>query len=715
MTQVERYTRAQFEQALPHDKRTGAPLFELLTQDSELVYVIPVRFADGESTNKRIVVRSSINPRTEIADATGQDSIRAWVEYYYTKRSQWYSMSGAQAPHTTREPGWPERLIPKLRDLYRLALDDSLKHRRPVSARSALAQNASTSASQAAHDAARAKLGLSVRPQPAAKKARPNPTPEQVAFFENVAHGTGNVQLRAVAGSGKSTTIEWALEYLPETAHAAIFAFNKPIADAMKDRVPEGVTASTIHSLCYTAAKERFPRLRNRKAIVGSKCYFLLTDPYKDAVKRAKQERDERKIEHAQDELDHLYEVAKHVLDLVSVWKAVRVESADKMTDDKLDSLSNYYGIPTNGDRDFIFEQARRVLAESDAQVEWKIDFDDMIRVVAQGIAPAHTTYTHIMIDEAQDLNHTQIVAVLKFADSKTRVFACGDPNQSIYGFRGADAQAMPHLRDMLDAQIMTLSVTWRCPRSHVALAQKLVPEITAAPNAIEGEIRVESMRTFYATVQQPSLVLCRCNAPMIEPVYALIRQGVKAAIMGKDLGEGLVKLLKKVQKSAKLLDHDLSGILVELAEYARAEIERLESRDQGNSAQLLEDRVETIYALSEDCTTVADFEAKVDQVFDDKRTAVTFSTVHRAKGLEAEYVYILAPELMPHPRAEQDWERAQERNLLYVAWTRSKNTIVFLRSSKTDKAQWALESAHDVESIFARRAQERDELKLAA
>jgi len=58
------------------------------------------------------------------------------------------------------------------------------------------------------------------------------------------------------------------------------------------------------------------------------------------------------------------------------------------------------------------------------------------------------------------------------------------------------------------------------------------------------------------------------------------------------------------------------------------------------------------------------------------KRAQVTFSSFHRAKGLEADNVFIIKPSSMPSKRASQDWEIRQEQNIMYVAYTRAKDTI---------------------------------------
>ena len=65
------------------------------------------------------------------------------------------------------------------------------------------------------------------------------------------------------------------------------------------------------------------------------------------------------------------------------------------------------------------------------------------------------------------------------------------------------------------------------------------------------------------------------------------------------------------------------------------------------------------------------------------KGTFLTLSTVHRSKGLEYRRVYILQPEHMPLCGVMmygQDWEKVQEVNIAYVAYTRSTSDLIFLR-----------------------------------
>jgi len=58
----------------------------------------------------------------------------------------------------------------------------------------------------------------------------------------------------------------------------------------------------------------------------------------------------------------------------------------------------------------------------------------------------------------------------------------------------------------------------------------------------------------------------------------------------------------------------------------------------------------------------------------------VNLTTIHGVKGLEANRVIHLRPDLVPHPRSEKDWEREQEGNLQFVALTRAKQDLFFAR-----------------------------------
>jgi superfamily I DNA/RNA helicase len=77
---------------------------------------------------------------------------------------------------------------------------------------------------------------------------------------------------------------------------------------------------------------------------------------------------------------------------------------------------------------------------------------------------------------------------------------------------------------------------------------------------------------------------------------------------------------------------------------------------------------------------TPADLCREIEAIFDDGRAAIWLSTVHRAKGLEANDVFIIEPQQLPLRYKRQTAEQfQQELNLFYVALTRAKKSLMFV------------------------------------
>jgi len=647
---VEQFTKEQFEDALPKHRDTDKPLWESLGLDSgEYTYAIRV-MDNGQQTNKRVVVRSSINQHGHSA-AKGQDSIRVYAVYWY--KGRWRPLKKLDR-WTTRVPGWQDRMNDKIRELYKLCLADSRRYNgsKPKPKPQPKVDGSNGQLTDNAKQVL-ASLNLEQPQQQVQTKPQFKPSPYQVAIFDFVQAGTGNAVVEAVAGSGKTTTLVKALEYTDTDSNVAFVAFNRHIAKELAEKAPEHVHVSTLHSLGFGNIRKQNPRIK----VENRKLYYIIKDM-----------QDKYGYEDAQ----VLYANNRTIQRLVSLCKATLQEPTPTV----LEALCDRYGLETNGQAGLIFTATLKVFNESARQCSYRIDYDDMIWLCASGQVPCQK-FDMLFVDEAQDLNVSQIQMVLKSVRENGRVLCCGDAHQSIYGFRGADTSAIPNLIEALQATTLPLSITYRCPKSHVELAQSLVPHIEAAEWAIEGSIEHINEYNFRATVKPGDAVLCRCNAPLVKPCFSLIRDGVKAVILGRDIGQNLISLLKKVQKRARVTN--LRDTLWEMQEYVREEVEKLLDSDKGTRAQILEDKRDTILALSDGCRTVAELEQRIAQVFSDDKAGVTLSTVHKFKGGEAERVFILEPGLMPHPRCSQEWELVQEKNIQYVAYTRSKRELYFV------------------------------------
>lgn len=249
--------------------------------------------------------------------------------------------------------------------------------------------------------------------------------------------------------------------------------------------------------------------------------------------------------------------------------------------------------------------------------------------------------------------------------------------HNSIFGFRGADSNAMTNVTTRLNAQVLPLSICYRCPKSHIELAQQIVPEIEPAPNAIEGTIGWLKQYELAYHEQKPrggDLVLCRVNAPLVSYAYAFMRQGIKVTMRGRKLGEGIVALIRKLKPNS------LEELAFKARDYYDKEHAKLMKKGLDGRASALTERIETLLALMEGVDNLAQLLRLTESMFNDNsRDGIVFSTVHRAKGDEADRVFILRPDLMPHPKAKGEEQLLAEQNIKYVATTRSKNELWFV------------------------------------
>lgn len=470
------------------------------------------------------------------------------------------------------------------------------------------------------------------------------PSKYQSAIFDFVKQDDGNAVVEAVAGSGKTTTLVQALGYTDSKADVAFVAFNKHIAEELKERAPEHVHVSTLHSLGY----------ENVRKVLGGDIklnehklwdLYTVTDPFGN-----------------NDELKPT------VIKLVNLCKSTMKEP----TKDNLDYLIDHYNVEVNGDAEKVYELVPQLYDKS-IKVKEELDFSDMVYWNATGEVPAHK-FDVLFIDELQDFSEMQLRMALNSVKPNGRIVGVGDTRQSIYGFSGAGIDSMQQAKSRFGGKELPLSICYRCPKEVVKLAQSIVPQIEWKPDARDGIVK--DIKVLH-DMRAGDMVLCRLNAPLVAPCFDLIRKGVKATIRGRDIGNGLVSMLERGKKKA--MTDNANFVLAYLSNYIRMESAKLKQQRKDARAAQLEDQLETLYVLSEDCNSVGDIRRKIQQVFSDEKATVTFSSVHKAKGLEADRVFILKPELMPFKKATQAWELEQEMNLLYVSLSRAKQELYFV------------------------------------
>lgn len=467
------------------------------------------------------------------------------------------------------------------------------------------------------------------------------PSVYQTAILGWPSNRSGNLLVQALAGSGKTKT----LELLTETPMLAnkptvAVAFNTSIANELGQRLPFWVNASTMHKFGM-----QIIRKIGWVKINGNKTENILKFEVYDFKTADQFEKRE------------CYGIQAFIIRMVSLMKANLVIDFDA---DRIVALAEMYGIDQPKDMALALDKLKRVwsIVRTKTKV---IDFDDMIYMpLALGMMIPKSTWA--LVDEVQDLNPAQIELVTHMGE---RIICVGDVHQAIYGFRGADARAMDTLQAKLAADILPLSISYRCSKAVIREAQKIVPEIRYADNAPEGSVSHISAPQF----QDGDFVLCRTSAPLIKACLKCIAKGQRANILGKDIGAGLIAFINQLDAP------DIGNLMIELDAY--------EAASEGKRSDLIieiNDRCSVIRALAEEALSVKDAVNKINHLFAEERTdGVTFSTIHKSKGLESENVYILRPDLLPHPRVKEPWLQVQEQNLMYVAITRAKKNLFWV------------------------------------
>lgn len=489
-----------------------------------------------------------------------------------------------------------------------------------------------------------------------------NPSTYQSAIFKFIRTGNGCALVEAVAGSGKTTTIVEALKMIPAADKVLFLAFNKSIAAELKTRVPPHVDAMTLNALGHRAWTK----------FAGRLCQ-LDSNKTRGIIDTALAE-DEKPNRAA---ITRLVAVAKScglVPNTAKDAAGLRADTLDEWSD-----LIDHFEIEVEEkDKLTVIESARRVLKLSLSRHDL-IDFDDQLYMTVVFNAPL-ARYDWVFVDEAQDLSPIQHALLRKALKPGGRLVAVGDSKQAIYGFRGADSNSMDVLRQEFNCVRLPLSISYRCPRNVVDYAKHIVPHIEASDTAPDGTVM--SMPQYSETDFAPDdMIICRNTRPIISLAYKLIARMVPVKVLGREIGQGLISLIERLRPQG--IDGE-KGLVVKLDRWTAKEIERCMARGQEQKAEAAMDKADTIRTFIEftQPETVAQLTAAIHSLFtDDGRPATTLSTIHRAKGLEAPRVFVLDPDLMPSRYARQEWQMEQEKNLMYVAYTRAKGQLIFIRS----------------------------------
>jgi len=364
------------------------------------------------------------------------------------------------------------------------------------------------------------------------------------------------------------------------------------------------------------------------------------------------------------------------------------------------------------------------------------IDFDDLLRLYFK--TDHATRYTNIFVDEFQDTSPLQYRLLQRFAGSGAKLFVIGDPNQSIYGFRGAYGEVFDSLIDDYQPTVIRLTHNYRSAQAIVEAAAAIFPEAQQQPtDTHQGSVRIiETLDAFseadyiirtieqslggtdWAAVHHDERQLAAAHFRDFAVLYRHNRQGKRLA--EKLRGAGLpVQVTGEDSPYATPLAQAVLSAFIYLAD-PNEDTKQLAihaARMFGTKDSLAWlDRLDGTQLPVQVASVILEYLGKADandfqpvlnslsqqpdlaaattywqglaeqDFYDPSADCVTLSTIHAAKGLEFRHVFVAGCNdgVLPHERGDL----AEEKRLFYVALTRAIESLCLLHCRKADGKQ---------------------------
>lgn len=315
-------------------------------------------------------------------------------------------------------------------------------------------------------------------------------------------------------------------------------------------------------------------------------------------------------------------------------------------------------------------------------------------RVVYNLHISGHPSYyaNGILVHNCQDLSEMQHRFIDKMMDDSTRIIVVGDHNQAIYGWRGALCDSLETMIKKYECVEMPLTVSFRCSKAIIKQAQVYVPGIKALDDAPEGEI-IKADEWGADFIEEGAVIVCRNVAPLVRTAYRLIANGRPATMMGRDIGKGLVNLIKNIIKPEKQMGYRM--FLQALTDWEDNEIEIARSKSQPWREDSVRDKADSIRAVQSYSKALSTQELidAIEHLFAvGAKNKIVLCTIHKSKGFEWDTVYFLDKWRVPSKYAKEAVKKdpvagadqmQQEHNLAYVAITRAKRKLIYIEGDK--------------------------------
>ena len=588
---------------------------------------------------------------------------------------------------------------------------------------------------------------------------------------EAIINTDGPMLILAGAGSGKTKVLTTKIAYLIEEKgidpnNILAITFTNKAANEMKERVKNmldidinTIQISTFHSFGLSIIKKHYEKL-------GFKSNFTIidSDDSLSTVKRILKDMN----------LDPKFFNPKTIRNKISSAKneLMNPEELDKFTNNEIDEVTVK-----------VYIEYQKKLKTNNS-----LDFDDLLMLPIilfnenkEVLKYYQERFKYILIDEYQDTNQVQYILTKMLSAKHKNICVVGDPDQSIYGFRGSNYKNILNFeKDYKDTKVILLEQNYRSTKNILSAANDIIKNnknrkekqlwtdndlgnkikykrcddekdeahfvVSSVKKLIKDGVDLEEVAVLYRTNAQSRNIeeaFLRENIPykVVGSFYFYNRKEIKDLISylkliynpSDDLsltriinvpkrGIGL-KTMENLTTKANILNESLfntidSGkelefkkLILELSqiseELSLTELVELVLDKTGIRKELVdEDTIESQSRLEnleefksitksfedrEGIISLSEFLEEISLVSDkeeykNRTDVVTLMTVHSAKGLEFDHVFIIGLEegVFPHSMSLYDNnEIEEERRLCYVAVTRAKQALTLLNTKK--------------------------------
>lgn len=513
-------------------------------------------------------------------------------------------------------------------------------------------------------------------------------TEEQEKIFDFILHGLGNARVNAGAGCGKtSTLIEGAKRYVNTYKDKTVLmiAFNKSIAEELAAKIENSeldeeekkrISVKTSHVLGYGIINQCYGQKENEKIDLDENKYRTHLMKIIDRASEGL---------YGQMDVD---EQSRYVTSILKIF-----------------DFGRYYLCQTEKEMAAVADKMcvshpYNEVAVAFKMMDWGIehlrtvDFTDMIWLPNVMRMDFRRRYDLVIIDEAQDLSKAQQKLFSHFIRKRTgRFIAIGDKFQCIYGWCGSDENSFDNFSEMENTISLPLNTNFRCSRKIISFVNSRFPNIPLIHSdfAIEGDDVNMAANVFFA--KGGDMVICRNMAPLGGLYEKFAERGKTCLIVGDEAQRNDVKEILEKFTNDTPVDSNFStrkGVIPQLYDgfFTRLGKEMKKRRTDNFEMVLREpeiyamlDRVRMVENISKSAQTFGGVKDILEKAFFDNQKLnpskyVRLSTIHKAKGLEADNVYLLCPKLIPSKLAETAWQKQEEENLRYVAYTRAKKHL---------------------------------------